>query len=66
MSSKSKCDMCGKEKWNVSREPSRSHLLFGGFIGRFENRCPTCEREVVDWANKLIKENTGHKHELTK
>ena len=49
-----KCDICKQEKRNVSREPSRSQLLFGGFNMRTENRCPACEREVMKWVDSLI------------
>lgn len=49
-----KCDMCEKMKRNVSLEPSRRQLLFGGFHVTYENRCPKCERKVAEWAKRAI------------
>jgi hypothetical protein len=51
------CDVCKKAKRTVSREPSRSQLLFGGFNLRFENRCPACERKVVAWVDKQLEKD---------
>jgi hypothetical protein len=48
------CDVCGERKKNVSLEPSRSQLLFGGFKLKFENRCRSCERKVSKWVDKLL------------
>lgn len=53
-----KCDMCNQEKRNVSKEPSRSQLLFGGFNIQTENRCPACERKVMKWVDKMLSVNT--------
>lgn len=55
MKSTQLCCMCGKQKRNVSLQPSRTQLLFGGFYVRMEYRCRYCEREVARWATKLIK-----------
>lgn len=49
-----KCDMCGELKRNVTVEPSRRQLLFGGFHVTYENRCPKCEREVCKWIEKAL------------
>lgn len=52
--SMSKCEMCGSEK-NVSLEPTRSQLLFGGFRAKMmEYRCEECEAKVVAWIKSLI------------
>lgn len=55
------CVMCGKgaKEVELSLEPTRSQLLFGGFNVKMEHRCEDCEKKVCDWANKLIKINLG-------
>ena len=60
---KKMCDMCGKDKLNVSLEPSRSQLLFGGFSIRFENRCPACELKVTKWVEKQLGMNNDKNRE---
>ena len=49
-----KCDMCLQEKKNVSHEPSRSQLLFGGFNVRMESRCSECEKKVIKWVKEQL------------
>ena len=52
-----KCDACNKFKPNVTRELSRSSLVFGMSYGRvtFENRCSSCERELARKVTRLFK-----------
>jgi len=50
-----KCDMCHKDKSDVSTQPSRSQLIFGGFNVKYENRCNDCEREVRKRIDKMLK-----------
>lgn len=40
------CSICGQRD-NLSLEPSRSQLIFGGFPTRVEFRCPKCEAEIA-------------------
>jgi len=50
-----KCDTCGSDK-NVTSQPTRSQLLFGGFRGKMtEHRCDECEKKVIQWINSLLK-----------
>lgn len=50
-----KCDMCGKQKKNVTTEPSRSQLIFGGFRVKYEQRCPACERKVAAQIERMLR-----------
>ena len=52
--------MCGKEKRNVSLEPSRSTLLFGGFPQQYERRCPACERKVVRQFEEILNKDVSN------
>ena len=49
-----KCDTCGKERRNVSLQPSSSQLIFGGFPVRHENRCLDCERKLSKQLDKIL------------
>ena len=57
MSDKPICARCKLPKPNMSLEPSRSQLLFGGFKVRLEYRCTECEREVTAWVNRVLEKN---------
>jgi uncharacterized protein with PIN domain len=56
-SDKERCDICNKQTRNVSRQPTRSQLLFGGFNITTENRCTSCERNVVLWIDRLLSQS---------
>jgi len=47
------CSVCKKHKNNLSLEPSRSQLLFGGFHIKMEYRCVACETKVAKWVDKM-------------
>ena len=49
------CDRCKQDKDNVSVEPSRSQLMFGGFPVKYEKRCEDCEKELIRQINKVLK-----------
>lgn len=52
---KQRCDMCRRLKRNVSLEPSRSQLVFGGFPVKLEHRCAACERRVCKRVAAMIR-----------
>lgn len=50
------CEICGSTK-NVTSEPTRSQLLFGGFRGKMtECRCEECEEKVILWIKSNLEE----------
>jgi hypothetical protein len=51
------CAMCKKEK-ECSREPSRSALIFGGFLNRSEYRCQACENKLIRRIEKMLEYKT--------
>jgi hypothetical protein len=51
------CSMCRKHKKNLSLEPSRSQLIFGGFPVKLEYRCQSCENKVIKSVEKIIETN---------
>ena len=49
------CEMCGKEKKNVSLEVSRNTLVFGGFRSKMtEYRCRACEKKVLESVERML------------
>lgn len=50
------CNRCKKHTKNLSLEPSRRQLIFGGFPIEIEYRCQKCEKEVSSLIQKLIEE----------
>lgn len=55
MSEQIMCDVCKEKRSDVSREPTRSQLLFGGFRVSTENRCSDCERKVAAWVSRQLR-----------
>ena len=41
------CSMCKRHTSDLSLEPSRKQLIFGGFNVRLEYRCGACEKKVI-------------------
>ena len=47
-------ELCGSTK-NVSSQPTRSQLIFGGFRGKIsEARCEKCEKEIVKMVDRAL------------
>jgi hypothetical protein len=54
------CDVCGKEKRNVSLQPTLSQLIFGGFRGKMtQMRCSDCEKDVMASVNAAMSKLVG-------
>ena len=49
------CAICNKSKKTITRQPSRSQLIFGGFPVRYENRCQACETKLVKQLERNFK-----------
>jgi hypothetical protein len=51
------CAMCGVSELDkeVSLQPSRSQLVFGGFRVKMEHRCVDCEAKVVEGIEAMLK-----------
>jgi len=55
--------MCEREA-EVSYQPSRSCLIFGGF-NKLEKRCDKCEKEVIKMVNNILNNlGSSRKHKV--